>query len=97
MPPRVSTIFVTKKKYDANNVNATKSFKKIKKTKYVLQELKFFVQQLKVNEEKSRWGWSPLHHLLKRYPLDFGPQCPWNTQKQNYKTSSLKWKRNHSS
>jgi len=58
-----------------NKVNVAKSLKK-KKTYYVLHELKKIDQQLKVNEERSKWGWSPLYHLLKWYPLDFGPQCP---------------------
>jgi hypothetical protein len=57
-----------KKEYDANKVNAIESLKK-KKTNHVLQELKKFDQQPKVNE-KSKWGWSPLYHLLKWYPLD---------------------------
>jgi hypothetical protein len=53
-----------KKEDDANKVDAIESLKK-KKIDYVLQELKKIVQQLKVNEERSRWGSSPLYHLLK--------------------------------
>jgi hypothetical protein len=54
-------------------MNAIESLKK-KNTNHVLQELKKFDQQPKVNEEKSKWGWSPLYHLLKWYPLDFNLQ-----------------------
>ncbi len=61
-----------KKEYDANKTNAAKSFKK-KKTKYVLHELQKFDQYIEVNEERSKWGWSLLYHLLKRYPLDSSP------------------------
>jgi hypothetical protein len=69
-----------KKEYDANKVNVIEFLKK-KKTYYVLQELKFFDQQLKVNEERSKWGWSPLYHMLKWNPLEFSPQCPWQHTK----------------
>jgi hypothetical protein len=51
------------------------------KTNYVLQDLKKFDQQLKVNEERSKWGWSLLYHLLKQYPLDSSPQCTWEHTK----------------
>jgi hypothetical protein len=69
-----------KKEYDANKVNALESLKK-KKTNYALHELKKIDQQLKVNEKRSKWGWLPLYHLLKRFPLDFGPQCLWEHTK----------------
>jgi hypothetical protein len=44
-----------KKEYDANKVNASKILKK-KKIDYVLHELKKIDQQLKLNEERSKWG-----------------------------------------
>jgi hypothetical protein len=34
--------------------------------------LKKIDQHIKINEESSKWGWSPLYRLLKRYPLDSG-------------------------
>jgi hypothetical protein len=35
--------------------------------------LQKFDQHIKVNEERSKWGWSPLYHLLKRYHLESSP------------------------
>jgi hypothetical protein len=35
--------------------------------------LQKFDQYIEVNEERSKWGWSLLYHLLKRYPLDSSP------------------------
>jgi hypothetical protein len=69
-----------KKEYDVDKTNATKSLK-MKKTNYLLQKLQKFDQHIKINEKRSKWGWSPLYHLLKRYPLDSSPQRPWEHTK----------------
>jgi hypothetical protein len=69
-----------KKEYDVDKTNPTNSLK-MKKTNYVLQKLQKINHHIKVNEEKLKWGWSPLYHLLKQYPLNSSPQCPWEHMK----------------
>jgi hypothetical protein len=47
--------------YDVDKTNAKKSLK-MKKTNNVQQKLQKFDQHIKINEEISKWGWSPLYH-----------------------------------
>jgi hypothetical protein len=66
--------------YDVDKTYAKKSLK-MKKTNNVQQKLQKFDQHIKINEERSKWGWSPLYHLLKQYPLDYSLQSPWEHMK----------------
>ncbi len=67
------------KKNDANKKNVAKSLQFFFVN--VQHELQKIDQHIKVNEERSKWGWSPLYHLLKQYPLDSGLQCQWEHMK----------------
>jgi hypothetical protein len=61
-----------KKEYDEKKVGAAKTLKK-KKEDYVQQELHKFNKNVKATEKRAKGGWSPLYHLLKRFPLQVGP------------------------
>jgi hypothetical protein len=39
------------------------------KCSHVQQELQKFDKHVKAIEERAKWGWSPLYHLLKQLPL----------------------------
>jgi hypothetical protein len=69
-----------KKEYDVDKTKVTKSLK-MKKINYAQQKLQKIDQHIEVNEERSKWGWSPLCHLLKWYPLDFSLQRSWEHMK----------------
>jgi hypothetical protein len=68
-----------KKEYDHKNVGVVKTLKK--KEDYVQQELHKFDKHVNAIEERAKWGWSPLYHLLKRFHVQVGPQCPWEHTK----------------
>ncbi len=75
MPLGVHAILATKKGIWWEEDRSCKNFEE-KKHDYVQEELHKFDKHVKAIEERAKWGWSPLHHLLKQFPLQVGPQCP---------------------
>ncbi len=65
-----------KKEYDEKNLGDAKTLEK-KKKDYIQHELHKFDKHVKTTKERAKWGWSPLYHSLKQYPLQVGPQYPW--------------------
>ncbi len=43
----------------------------------------------KPHKKKAKWGWSPLYHLLKLFPVQVGPQCPWRHTKEELQNIML--------
>ena len=80
---------IQQREYDAKVAAVKASFEEFRR-KHVEAELRKFDRAVKEKEEESKWNWSPLYQIFKKWPLKNFRDGPWDhTDKEWLEMSAI--------